>query len=75
MRSDRRMKGQRLGVTDIQQTQNHLQGILLRSLAPFPLLVLALHTTNTFMLLSSVIYLSFGMLFFSGVRKKIWEHS
>ncbi len=48
---------------------------LFRGLAPFLLLVLAPQTIDSFMLLSSVVCLSIGMLFFSGVRQMIWEHS
>ncbi|MCM8856215.1 MAG: hypothetical protein LC541_12000 [Candidatus Thiodiazotropha sp.] len=48
---------------------------LLRGLALLPLLVLAPQTIDTFLLLSSVISLSIGMLFFSGTRQMIWEHS
>ncbi|MCU7891408.1 MAG: hypothetical protein KZQ78_07265 [Candidatus Thiodiazotropha sp. (ex Ustalcina ferruginea)] len=48
---------------------------LLRGLALLPMLVLAPHTINTFLLLSSVISLSIGMLFFSGTRQMIWELS
>jgi hypothetical protein len=48
---------------------------LLRGLAPFPLLVLAPKTIDSFMLLSSVICLSIGILFFTGIRQMIWELS
>ncbi|MCU7930892.1 MAG: hypothetical protein KZQ90_08830 [Candidatus Thiodiazotropha sp. (ex Codakia rugifera)] len=48
---------------------------LLRGLALLPLLVLAPQTIDTFLLMSSLISLSIGMLFFSGTRQMIWEHS